>query len=188
MTLPFASTGSTGASSLPPAMSGLSDPDRPGSGASWSSAPTATSSGSSTNENFKVVIRVRPPLDRETAGGKRYQHSAHVGGDATVCTLSENLEAWRAGHGPVDADGLVFNTHQFAFDHVHDQHASQREVYENSARDAVLSTLEGYNAAILAYGQTGTGKTYTMEGDPHARRARVRGHAGGPPPTPTPGD
>ena len=188
MTLPFGSTGSTGASSLPPAMSGLSDPDRPGSGASWSSAPTATSSGSSTNENFKVVIRVRPPLDRETAGGKRYQHSAHVGGDATVCTLSENLEAWRAGHGPVDADGLVFNTHQFAFDHVHDQHASQREVYENSARDAVLSTLQGYNAAILAYGQTGTGKTYTMEGDPHARRARVRGHAGAPPPKPPPGD
>ena len=105
-----------------------------------------------------------------------------------MCTLSENLEAWRAGHGPVDADGLVFNTHQFAFDHVHDQHASQREVYENSARDAVLSTLQGYNAAILAYGQTGTGKTYTMEGDPHARRARVRGHAGAPPPKPPPGD
>jgi Cdc6-like AAA superfamily ATPase len=28
----------------------------------------------------------------------------------------------------------------------------------------VLSVLEGYNATLLAYGQTGTGKTYTMEG------------------------
>ena len=27
-----------------------------------------------------------------------------------------------------------------------------------------MSVLEGYNATILAYGQTGTGKTYTMEG------------------------
>lgn len=28
----------------------------------------------------------------------------------------------------------------------------------------MLSVLEGYNATVLAYGQTGTGKTYTMEG------------------------
>ena len=27
-----------------------------------------------------------------------------------------------------------------------------------------MSSLEGYNATLLAYGQTGTGKTYTMEG------------------------
>ena len=29
----------------------------------------------------------------------------------------------------------------------------------------MASTLQGYNATIIAYGQTGTGKTYTMEGD-----------------------
>jgi hypothetical protein len=27
------------------------------------------------------------------------------------------------------------------------------------------ASLQGYNAAIIAYGQTGTGKTYTMEGE-----------------------
>ena len=122
-----------------------------------------------TNENFKVVIRVRPPLEREV-GGKHYRHSVAVDAANATCTLSENLEAWRGGGGAVDSEGVVFNTHQHTFDHVYDQDASQKEVYERSAKDAVLSTLRGYNAAILAYGQTGTGKTYTMEGDPLARR------------------
>ena len=52
----------------------------------------------------------------------------------------------------------------FAFDYVYDMGASQDFLYENTAKQAVVSVLEGYNATILAYGQTGTGKTYTMEG------------------------
>lgn len=55
-------------------------------------------------------------------------------------------------------------SHTFKFDHVYDQESSQKFVYENTAKSAVTSVLEGYNATILAYGQTGTGKTFTMEG------------------------
>ena len=95
-----------------------------------------------TNENFKVVIRVRPPLEREV-GGKHYRHSVAVDAANATCTLSENLEAWRGGGGAVDSEGVVFNTHQHTFDHVYDQDASQKEVYERSAKDAVLSTLRG---------------------------------------------
>ena len=129
--------------------------------------------GGPTNENFKVVIRVRPPLEREVGGGKQYQHSVSVDRDAQLCTISENLAAWKGGNGPVGSDGVVYNTHQFKFDYVYDQDASQEVVYERSAKDAVLSTLLGYNAAMLAYGQTGTGKTYTMEGDRASMRARA---------------
>lgn len=58
----------------------------------------------------------------------------------------------------------ITTTHQFSFDYVYGPDSTQSHVYENTARPAVLSVLEGYNATILAYGQTGTGKTYTMEG------------------------
>ena len=54
--------------------------------------------------------------------------------------------------------------HQFAFDQVYGPDNTQQYVYDNTAKSAVLSVLEGYNATIFAYGQTGTGKTYTMEG------------------------
>ena len=43
--------------------------------------------------------------------------------------------------------------------------SSQKEIYETSARTVVDSVLKGYNGTIFAYGQTGTGKTYTMVGD-----------------------
>lgn len=33
-----------------------------------------------------------------------------------------------------------------------------------AARPIVSNVLEGYNGTIFAYGQTGTGKTFTMEG------------------------
>ena len=39
------------------------------------------------------------------------------------------------------------------------------DVYNRVARSIVDNVLEGYNGTIFAYGQTGTGKTFTMEGD-----------------------
>jgi hypothetical protein len=58
----------------------------------------------------------------------------------------------------------LFQLHRFTFDNVFDMDSSQQEVYETTAKPAVISILEGYNSTIFAYGQTGTGKTFTMEG------------------------
>jgi len=46
------------------------------------------------------------------------------------------------------------------------------EVYNQAARPIVKNVLEGYNGTIFAYGQTGTGKTFTMEGTPQAPELR----------------
>ena len=42
--------------------------------------------------------------------------------------------------------------------------SKQKDVYEQTVRSLVDSVLEGFNGTIFAYGQTGTGKTFTMEG------------------------
>ncbi|KAF4701214.1 Kinesin member [Perkinsus olseni] len=42
--------------------------------------------------------------------------------------------------------------------------SSQQDVYKYAARDLVGSAFDGVNAAIIAYGHTGAGKTYTMVG------------------------
>ena len=38
------------------------------------------------------------------------------------------------------------------------------QVFEESAQSIIDGVLEGFNGTILAYGQTGAGKTFTMEG------------------------
>ncbi|KAK9803373.1 hypothetical protein WJX72_000380 [[Myrmecia] bisecta] len=50
-------------------------------------------------------------------------------------------------------------------DKVFDQDASQEDVY-TASKDCIQAALDGYNSCICAYGPTGTGKTYTMFGDP----------------------
>ncbi|KAG2673631.1 hypothetical protein I3760_13G101000 [Carya illinoinensis] len=52
----------------------------------------------------------------------------------------------------------------FAFDKVFGPTSQQKELYDQAVSPIVNEVLEGYNCTIFAYGQTGTGKTYTMEG------------------------
>jgi len=42
--------------------------------------------------------------------------------------------------------------------------SKQRDLYDETFRDLVQAVLDGFNGTIFAYGQTGTGKTYTMQG------------------------
>uniref|UniRef100_A0AAV2M0K9 Kinesin-like protein n=1 Tax=Knipowitschia caucasica TaxID=637954 RepID=A0AAV2M0K9_KNICA len=52
----------------------------------------------------------------------------------------------------------------FTFDSVYDWNSKQIDLYDETFRPLVESVLLGFNGTIFAYGQTGTGKTFTMEG------------------------
>ncbi|MQL80584.1 hypothetical protein Taro_013038 [Colocasia esculenta] len=52
----------------------------------------------------------------------------------------------------------------FTFDRVFGPKSQQKELFDSAISPIVNEVLEGYNCTIFAYGQTGTGKTYTMEG------------------------
>ena len=57
-----------------------------------------------------------------------------------------------------------FGQNKFTFDAVFDLKATQRDVYDRAARPIIDSVLEGFNGTIFAYGQTSSGKTFTMQG------------------------
>ncbi|XP_065875742.1 kinesin-like protein KIN-14R [Euphorbia lathyris] len=61
----------------------------------------------------------------------------------------------------------------YKFDRVYSPRDNQVDVFAD-ASPLVLSVLDGYNVCIFAYGQTGTGKTFTMEGTEQNRGVNYR--------------
>ncbi|GMG99433.1 hypothetical protein Nepgr_001273 [Nepenthes gracilis] len=55
-----------------------------------------------------------------------------------------------------------WNSESYKFDEVFTETATQKRVYQVAAKPVVESVLSGFNGTIMAYGQTGTGKTYTV--------------------------
>ncbi|EGF77370.1 hypothetical protein BATDEDRAFT_4048, partial [Batrachochytrium dendrobatidis JAM81] len=53
---------------------------------------------------------------------------------------------------------------EFHFDKVFSATASQSQIYERMIRPIIDQCLDGYNGCIFVYGQTASGKTYTMQG------------------------
>uniref|UniRef100_A0A1J3HCP3 Kinesin-4 n=2 Tax=Noccaea caerulescens TaxID=107243 RepID=A0A1J3HCP3_NOCCA len=86
-------------------------------------------------------------------------------------SMGVDVESTKSGEVIVMSNG--FPKKSFKFDSVFGPNASQADVFEDTAPFAT-SVIDGYNVCIFAYGQTGTGKTFTMEGTPEDRGVNYR--------------
>ena len=119
------------------------------------------------DDNLKVYIRVRPPLMREKDSSLPFRSVASVSDDKTTISLIEYL-GFEFDEASKQRDLIDnpshFLPHPYTFDHIFDMESTQDDVYKTAAVPAVESLISGYNSTIFAYGQTGTGKTYIMDG------------------------
>ncbi|XP_003747767.1 kinesin-like protein KIF3B [Galendromus occidentalis] len=107
------------------------------------------------SESVRVIVRCRPMSDKESESHHR-----------RVVEMNPERGSIEIRKGADD------EPKQFTFDAVYDERAPQKRLYSETFQPLVDSVLEGFNGTIFAYGQTGTGKTYTMEGirtDPEKR-------------------
>ncbi|XP_019201316.1 centromere-associated protein E isoform X4 [Oreochromis niloticus] len=97
----------------------------------------------------KVCVRVRPLIAREESA-------------------SENAEPvqifWKADKKSIHQIDDGNSTKSFSFDRVFAADETTSQLYNDIAKPLVVSTVEGYNGTIFAYGQTSSGKTFTMMG------------------------
>ncbi|XP_071951879.1 kinesin-II 85 kDa subunit-like [Antedon mediterranea] len=101
-------------------------------------------------DTVQVVVRCRPLNEKEKAKGFKM-----------AVKVDEALGQIQVTNPNAPA-GEPAKT--FTFDTVFSPTSKQVDVYNQTARRIVNAVLEGYNGTIFAYGQTGTGKTFTMEG------------------------
>ncbi|CRG83856.1 Kinesin-like protein KIF21B [Talaromyces islandicus] len=130
-------------------MSAMVRPPRSTSRMSTGSRPGGSrASDEDSKTAVKVAVRVRPPL-RPTDPGyelipQRFQRSmVHV---TSPTSLAVDVPQGRK---------------LFVFDRVFPETTDQSGIWEYLS-DSVNSFLQGYNVSILAYGQSGAGKSYTM--------------------------
>lgn len=102
------------------------------------------------NECVQVVVRCRPLSNKEESGN--YQKVVEVFPTRGVVEIQNPSEVSKE------------NRKMFTYDAVYGPNATQQNIYDETVRPLVSSVLEGFNCCVFAYGQTGTGKTYTMEG------------------------
>ncbi|KAJ9579065.1 hypothetical protein L9F63_024825, partial [Diploptera punctata] len=103
------------------------------------------------NEAVQVVVRCRPMNYKEQAAGHSRVIECYPG-RGVIEIKNPNPKDTRE------------STKTFTFDAVYDWNSRQEHIYDETVRPLVASVLDGFNGTIFAYGQTGTGKTYTMEG------------------------
>jgi len=132
-------------------VSGVNQTIRKGIGGQLAGAPTVLPERSNNPGRVRVALRVRPQVELEITEG----HAVCSEVEPETGKLFLRRNQW-------DEDIYQFDT-------VFGETSSQIRVYEAIAAPIVEGVLKGYNGTVMAYGQTGTGKTYTLgslgEGD-----------------------
>ncbi|EGR31594.1 kinesin heavy chain, putative, partial [Ichthyophthirius multifiliis] len=94
--------------------------------------------------NIRVICRMRPLNQLEKS----------TGGEQCVVYDDKNITITVGNEKP----------QEFTFDRILDPNICQKEAFETIAIPVIESVMAGYNGTIFCYGQTCSGKTFTMEG------------------------
>ena len=97
--------------------------------------------------NVKVIARFRPMNELEKTSGNE---SVVVFTSPTSLQFTSTREK---------------NVYRYNFDRIFPPSSTQEDIYSFGVKEIIDSVLNGYNGTVLAYGQTSSGKTYTMQGE-----------------------
>ena len=114
---------------------------------------TETTDNKERNKNIRVYVRFRPFNIIETellSTGVGWETPEYKENEIVTIKTNKNNND---NNGP-----------SFKFDKVFNSETPQVEIYNYVGKEIVKDVMDGYNGTIFAYGQSGSGKTFTMYG------------------------
>jgi hypothetical protein len=109
--------------------------------------------------NIRVFARIRPILATDD-GGAVVLHAEELSGRVIVTPTTAAAAALTTAAGGKMTKAVV---QQFEFDASFGDNMTTERIFAEVA-DLVTSVLDGYRVCVFAFGATGSGKTYTMQG------------------------
>jgi len=100
------------------------------------------------NQSSKQVLLIQPPSSNTTINRAKNRKSSGSRAEAS-------------------------GNHLFTFDYVLGPESSQENVFEGLGQEILGSAMHGYNSCLFAYGQSGSGKTFTMLGSANHRYFQI---------------
>eukprot|EP01039_Chlorochromonas_danica_P003725 gene3725-4074_t len=143
-----------------PTESGASATNRPSSPQRSMSRPPGggPGEGSDGTDLIKVGVRVRPLVRDERE-------------ELITWCWEENriysVPAARKAGSQMVAEPNPSTQGNYAFDHLFQPDSTNQQIFGQMVKDIVRSAMNGYHGSVFCYGQTSTGKTFTMNGSQH---------------------
>ncbi|KAJ8482105.1 hypothetical protein ONZ45_g15070 [Pleurotus djamor] len=126
----------------------------------------APSPSSSSTTSVQVALRIRPTTSQDLVSiPARFQKTViHAISSTTVAVDATNPPQTGGNTPTTPSSASSAKKPTFSFDQVHPPSTTQHGLFTSTAEPLVARFLEGFNCTILAYGQTSSGKTFTMTG------------------------
>ncbi|CAI5480872.1 unnamed protein product [Closterium sp. Yama58-4] len=122
--------------------------------------------------NIRVVCRVRPAFEHEDSLALSFpdETTIRINPSATATATAAAGAASAGGAGSAGSPGSLgggggssgLAKRDYELDHIYGPHVGQGDLFVDAVQPMVQAVMDGFNASIIAYGQSGSGKSHTM--------------------------
>ena len=114
----------------------------------------------SKSSNVKVYCRIRPENEKEISTGLGLCLEPTSSNSLKIITDNININTG------IKENFSEKTSQDFTYDKVFPSDTNQKTIFDIVAKPLISAAFEGINGTLFCYGQTSSGKTYTMEGVP----------------------